>query len=59
MKATTLHRSGILKGGGRHGNPQDSTYCRYGNLERQRNDSLSHAEKGIVFDMNQLKTLLY
>jgi hypothetical protein len=29
------------------------------NLQLQRNDSFSHAEKGIVFDMNQLKTLLY
>ena len=39
--------------------PQDSTFYRYENLELQRNDSFSHAEKGIVFDMNQLKTLLY
>ena len=39
--------------------PQDSTYYRYENLELQRNDSFSHTEKGIVFDMNQLKTLLY
>jgi Uma2 family endonuclease len=38
---------------------QDSTFYRYENLELQRNDSFSHAEKGIVFDMNQLKTLLY
>jgi Uma2 family endonuclease len=38
--------------------PQDSTFYRYENLELQRNDSFSHAEKGIVFDMNQLKTLL-
>ena len=38
--------------------PQDSTFYRYENLQLQRNDSFSHAEKGIVFDMNQLKTLL-
>ena len=39
--------------------PQDSTFYRYENLQLQRNDSFSHAEKGIVFDMNQLKNLLY
>jgi Uma2 family endonuclease len=39
--------------------PQDSTFYRYENLELQRNGSFSHAEKGIVFDMNQLKNLLY
>jgi Uma2 family endonuclease len=39
--------------------PQDSTFYRYENLQLQRNDSFSHAGKGIVFDMNQLKTLLY
>jgi Uma2 family endonuclease len=38
--------------------PQDSTFYRYKNLQLQRNDSFAHAEKGIVFDMNQLKTLL-
>jgi Uma2 family endonuclease len=38
--------------------PQDSTFYRYENLQLQRNDTFSHAEKGIVFDMNQLKTLL-
>ena len=38
--------------------PQDSTFYRYENLQLQRNDSFSHAEKGIVFDMNQLKNLL-
>ena len=38
--------------------PQDSTFCRYENLQLQRNDTFSHAEKGIVFDMNQLKNLL-
>jgi hypothetical protein len=47
MKATTLHRSGILKGGGR-----------YEKLQLARNNSFAHAEKGIVFDMNQLKNLL-
>jgi Uma2 family endonuclease len=39
--------------------PQDNTFYRYENLELQRNESFSHAEKGIVFDMNQLKNLLY
>jgi Uma2 family endonuclease len=38
--------------------PQDGTFYRYENLELARNESFSHAEKGIVFDMNQLKTLL-
>ena len=38
--------------------PQDSTFYRYENLQLQRNESFSHTEKGIVFDMNQLKTLL-
>jgi Uma2 family endonuclease len=37
---------------------QDSTFCRYEDLQLQRKDSFSHAEKGIVFDMNQLKNLL-
>jgi hypothetical protein len=37
----------------------DAEFYRYENLQLQRNDSFSHAEKGIVFDMNQLKTLLY
>src|ERR1700723_3352291 len=35
--------------------PQDSTFYRYQDLQLQRNDTFSHAEKGIVFDMNQLK----
>jgi Uma2 family endonuclease len=39
--------------------PQDSTFYRYENLQLQRSDSFSHAEKSIVFDMNQLKNLLY
>jgi Uma2 family endonuclease len=38
--------------------PQDSTFYRYEDLELRRKDSFSHAEKGIVFDMNQLKNLL-
>jgi Uma2 family endonuclease len=38
--------------------PQDSTFYRYENLELARNESFAHAEKGIVFDMNQLKNLL-
>ncbi len=38
--------------------PQDSTFYRYEELQFLRNDSFSHAEKGIVFDMNQLKNLL-
>jgi Uma2 family endonuclease len=38
--------------------PQDSTFYRYQDLQLLRNDSFSHAEKGIVFDMNQLKNLL-
>jgi len=38
--------------------PQDGTFYRYEDLQLLRNDSFSHAEKGIVFDMNQLKNLL-
>jgi Uma2 family endonuclease len=38
--------------------PQDSTFYRYEELQLLRNDSFSHAEKGIAFDMNQLKNLL-
>ncbi len=38
--------------------PQDSTFYRYEDLQLLRNDTFSHAEKGIVFDMNQLKQLL-
>ena len=38
--------------------PQDSTFCRYEDLQLRRKYSFSHAEKGIVFDMNQLKNLL-
>ena len=38
--------------------PQDSTFYRYEEGQFLRNDSFSHAEKGITFDMNQLKNLL-
>jgi Uma2 family endonuclease len=38
--------------------PQDSTFYRYEDLQLQRKDSFSLAEKGIAFDMNQLKNLL-
>jgi Uma2 family endonuclease len=38
--------------------PQDNTFYRYQDLQLQRNDSFSLAEKGIAFDMNQLKNLL-
>jgi Uma2 family endonuclease len=38
--------------------PQDNTFYRYENLQLARNNSFAHAEKRIVFDMNQLKNLL-
>jgi Uma2 family endonuclease len=38
--------------------PQDSTFYRYEDLQLGRKDSFSLAEKGIAFDMNQLKNLL-
>ena len=38
--------------------PQDSTFYRYEDLQLRRNETFSHAEKGIVFDMNELKNLL-
>jgi Uma2 family endonuclease len=38
--------------------PQDSTFYRYEDGQLLRNDSFSHAGKGIVFDMNQIKDLL-
>jgi Uma2 family endonuclease len=38
--------------------PQDSTFYRYEDLQLLRNDTFSHAAKGISFDMNQLKQLL-
>ena len=38
--------------------PQDTTFYRYEDLQLRRKDSFSLAEKGIAFDMNQLKNLL-
>ena len=38
--------------------PQDNTYYRYEDEQLLRNDTFSHAGKGIVFDMNQIKDLL-
>jgi Uma2 family endonuclease len=38
--------------------PQDSTFYRYEDLQLLRKDTFSHAEKEIVFDMNELKQLL-
>jgi Uma2 family endonuclease len=38
--------------------PQDSSFSRYENRQLTRNESFSHAEKGIAFDMNELKKLL-
>jgi Uma2 family endonuclease len=38
--------------------PQDSTFCRYEDLQLKRKEAFRYAEKGIVFDMNQLKNLL-
>ena len=38
--------------------PQDSTFYRYEDGQLLRNDTFSHAGKGIAFDMNQLKNLL-
>jgi Uma2 family endonuclease len=38
--------------------PQDNTFYRYEDLQLLRNDSFSHTDKGIAFDMNQLKNLL-
>ncbi len=37
--------------------PQDSTFCRYADGQLLRNDTFSHAGKGIVFEMNQIKDL--
>jgi Uma2 family endonuclease len=39
--------------------PQDSTFYRYEDLQLQRKETFSHDEKGIIFDMNELKNLLY
>jgi Uma2 family endonuclease len=38
--------------------PQDNTFYRYEDGQLLRNDTFSHAGKGIVFDMNQIKDLL-
>jgi Uma2 family endonuclease len=38
--------------------PQDSTFYRYEDQQFVRKETFSHAEKGIVFDMNELKNLL-
>jgi Uma2 family endonuclease len=38
--------------------PQDSSFYRYENRQLTRNESFSLAEKGIAFDMNELKNLL-
>ena len=38
--------------------PQDNSFSRYENLQLQRNELFSHAEKGIVFNMNEIKNLL-
>jgi Uma2 family endonuclease len=38
--------------------PQDSTYYRYEDGQLLRNDTFSHAGKGIVFEMSQIKDLL-
>ena len=37
--------------------PQDSTFYRYADGQLLRNDTFSHAGKGIVFEMNQIKDL--
>jgi Uma2 family endonuclease len=38
--------------------PQDNTFYRYEDLQLRRKENFSHGEKGIVFDMNELKNLL-
>jgi Uma2 family endonuclease len=38
--------------------PQDSSFYRYEDRQLMRNESFSLAEKGIAFDMNELKALL-
>jgi Uma2 family endonuclease len=38
--------------------PQGATFYRYEDLQLVRKETFSHAEKGIVFDMNELKNLL-
>jgi Uma2 family endonuclease len=37
--------------------PEDCAFYRYQDLQLQRNDSFSLTEKGIAFDMNQIKDL--
>jgi Uma2 family endonuclease len=38
--------------------PQDSTFYRYEDGQLLRNDTFTHAGKGIVFEMSQIKDLL-
>jgi Uma2 family endonuclease len=38
--------------------PQDSSFYRYEDRQFTRRDLFSHAEKGIAFDMNEIKQLL-
>jgi len=38
--------------------PQDGSCCRYENGELRRKSTFSHAPKGIVFDLNEIKNLL-
>jgi Uma2 family endonuclease len=38
--------------------PQDSTFSSYQSGQFIRNNTFSHAEKGIAFDMNEIKKLL-
>jgi Uma2 family endonuclease len=38
--------------------PQDSTFYRYEDLQLRRKEMFSHSEKGIAFDLNELKNLL-
>ncbi len=38
--------------------PQESTFSRYQDGQNIPNNTFSHAEKGITFDMNEIKKLL-
>jgi Uma2 family endonuclease len=38
--------------------PEDNSFYRYEDLELRRKEAFAHAEKGIVFEMNELKNLL-
>jgi Uma2 family endonuclease len=38
--------------------PEDNSFYRYEDLELRRKETFAHAEKGIVFEMNELKNLL-